>query len=180
MRIKFPKQSIYALITTFVFAIGLIVFATNFLIPKGKEFRANKIVLKKERLKLQRYQEFHDKVLKTYNDEKSKNRKIIQAIKNKFERDVFLQHHKRYFISLDITKPKKDNNSSHQWYEVYNVDAISDMKSPVNFYKFIDSLNRSENIIAIEFPINFIREDDKIKSSFKIKIFKKRVENKNS
>ena len=57
-------------------------------------------------------------------------------------------------------------------FNVYEVNTTSQINSPKSFYDFLDAVNKSDWIIAINFPIVFKREDDKIRSSFTMKVYK--------
>jgi len=178
MKINFPRHIIYSII----FAISLIIFAVWFstakLIPMGKEYRKNKIELKKQRADLKRYEDYHDETLKMYNETRSKNRHIIEAFDTKFDIEQFKKDNKKYFINLAVTK--SDKFKKEDWYEIYDVNTTSKIKSPVNFYDFLDALNKSKWIIGITFPINFTKDGELIHSNFKMKVYKKKSSDINS
>jgi len=171
MKISFPRHIVY----TVIFAISMIIFAiwfaTDKLIPMGKEYRKHKIELKKEQTNLQRYEEFHQKTLQVYNMTKSKNRHIIEAFNSNFNPQKFKSLFRKYFIALSITPLKEFQHN--EWYEVYEVNTTSKIKSPTNFYDFLEALNKSNWIIAVTFPIDFVREGELIHSSFKMQVYKK-------
>jgi len=151
-----------------IFAIW---FATVKLIPMGKDYRKNKIILKKEQVDLQRYEDFHKQTLQTFNETKQKNRHIIQAFENKFQSKKFIAIYSKYFIDLKLSKAQQ--SQKNQWYEVYDVNTTSKIKSPKNFYDFLDALNKGEWIVSVDFPIHFQREGELLHSSFSMKVYKK-------
>ena len=171
MKIKFPRRYVYAVLFFIFMLILSIWFSLSFLIPMGKDYRKNRIILKKERLDLKRYEDFYNETSKIYDNLKAKNRNIIQAFKMDFDEQAFLKENKKYFISLNISKD--DNLTQHKWYKVHKVNATSKIKSPTNFYKFLDAVNKSSWIIEVTFPIDFKREGELIHSSFKMKVYKK-------
>ncbi len=175
MKINFPRHILYLTIFSILMIISAIWFAADALIPMGKEYRKNKMILKKERLDLQRHQDFYNETLEVYNDTKSKNRAIIEAFENRFDPQRFKAKYSRFFIDLSISKAS--DPAKNDWYEVYEVKTTSKIKSPVNFYDFLDALNKSKWIIGVTFPIDFRRDGELIYSSFKMQVYKKSEEN---
>ena len=171
MKISFPRHIVYTVVFTIFMIIFSIWFASAKLIPMGKNYRQNKLELKKEKADLQRYQDFYNKTLDIYNKTKTKNRHIIEAFENQFNPEKFKKQYSKYFISLNVSKIKQ--KESKQWYDIYEVNTTSKIKSPGSFYKFLDAVNKSDWIIGITFPIDFKREGELIHSSFKMEVYKK-------
>ena len=141
----------------------------------GKEYRTNRLTLKKEKIDLARYQDYYDKTLELFNKTKTKNRHIIEAFNTDFDPNRFQNTYSKYFIDLSLSKLSDANKSD--WYEVYEVQTTSKIKSPTNFYDFLSAVNKSEWIIGVTFPIDFSREGELIHSSFKIEVYKKAEDN---
>ncbi len=175
MKINFPRHILYLTLFSILMIILSIWFATAKLIPMGKEYRKNRITLKKEKVDLARYQEYHDKTLELFNQTKTKNRHILEAFKNDFDPQLFKSKYGKYFIDLSLSKVHDANKS--EWYEVYEVQTISKIKSPTNFYDFLSAINKSDWIVGVTFPIDFVREGELIHSSFKMQIYKKSKDN---
>ncbi len=171
MKISFPRHILYLTLFSIFMIIFTIWFAMDKLIPMGKEYRKNHIKLKKEKIDLARYQDFYDKTLKHFNQTKAKNRHIIEALENRFDPTRFKTKYGKYFIDLSLSKISDANQS--KWYEIYEVQTTSKIKSPTNFYNFLEALNKSEWIIGVTFPIDFTREGELIHSSFKMQVYKK-------
>ncbi len=171
MKISFPRHIVYTVVFTIVMIIFAIWFATDKLIPMGKEYRKNRVELKKEKVDLRRYEEFYSQTLQIYNNTKSKNRHIIEAFENKFDPQKFKAYYGKYFISLTLSPSKEFKRN--EWYEVYEVNTTSKIKSPTNFYDFLEAINKSDWIIGVTFPIDFVREGELIHSSFKMQVYKK-------
>ena len=174
MKINFPRHILYLTLFSILMIVFAIWFATVKLIPMGKEYRKNRITLKEARIDLQRYQQYHDKTLKLFNTTKTKNRHIIEAFENEFDPKRFQTMYSKYFIDLTLSKATDINKSD--WYEVYEVQTTSKIKSPTNFYKFLDAINKSDWIVNVSFPINFAREGELIHSNFKIEVYRKSKE----
>ncbi len=86
-----------------------------------------------------------------------------------FNKDRFQKQHRNYFSSLRLSKLAK--TSVEDEFISYEVNTSSEISSPKSFYNFLDAVNKSDWIIAVEFPINFKRDSEMIKSSFTMKVY---------
>ena len=75
---------------------------------------------------------------------------------------------RNYFSSLTLSKLSKVGDEDE--FISYEVNTTSEISSPKSFYDFLDAVNKSDWVIAIEFPINFKRDGEMIKSSFTMKV----------
>ena len=171
MKVNISRQNIYLLALSLVLLIFVLLFSFLVLIPKGKEYREQRSELRKENLKLKRYEDFNSDTYELLKKLQSKNRHVITAFKNEFNPDRFEKKNKDYFSSLVISK-KVYTKSKEDEFSVYEVNTTSHISSPKSFYNFLDSINKSDWIIKVNFPINFKREDDMIKSSFTMRVYK--------
>jgi len=171
MKISFPRHTVYTISFTIFLIIFAIWFAVGILIPEGKNYRKNRTVLLKEKANLQKYDDFYKKTLTIYNEKKSKNRYIIEALNNNFNPQKFTNEYHKHFISLSLSKI--DYHGKTKIYDIYEVNTTSKIKSPTNFYSFLDAINKSQWLIEVTFPINFTREGELIHSSFKMHVYKK-------
>lgn len=147
----------------------MIIFSFGILIPKGKQYREARLELRKENVKLRKYQNFYDDTLATFKDLQSKNRHIITAFDTAFNPDRFEKQHKVFFSSLRISKIARSKDE--EGFATYEVNTTSQISSPTNFYDFLDALNKSDWIIGVNFPIDFKRDAEMIKSSFTMKVY---------
>ncbi len=169
MKINISRQNIYLLFFSIFLLIFVLVFAFAFLIPEGKEYRNKRVDLKKESVELKKYVYFRDEVLEKLTELKSENRHVITAFDTTFDAKRFQKLHTPYFNSLTISK--KIDLPNEEGFSVYEVNTISEINSPKSFYDFLDAVNKSDWIISINFPINFIRENEIIRSSFTMKVY---------
>jgi len=169
VKINISRQYIYLMVVSLFLFIFVLVFSFAVLIPEGKEYRIKRVELKKTNKELREYENFHNETLETLQDLKSKNRRIITAFDATFNPSRFEKQNKNYFSSLSISevnflKVEKD-------FAIYEVNTTSEISSPSTFYDFLDSVNKSDWIIAVNFPINFKRDGELIKSSFTMKVY---------
>jgi len=169
VKIKVSRHYLYiSLISVFLFFFVL-VFAFGILIPKGKEYRESRLELYKANVELQKYQSFHHDVLRKLKDLQSKNRHIITAFDTPFYPQRFEEKHKVFFSSLKISKVSRSKDEDS--FATYEVNTTSEMSSPKNFYDFLDALNKTDWIIGVNFPIDFKRDGEMIKSSFTMRVY---------
>jgi len=170
MKINVSRQSVYLLALSIFLLIFVFVFSFAILIPEGKEYRKQRMQLRKESIELREYNDFRDETFHMLKNLQSENRHIIMAFDNTFKVEKFQQKYKEYFSALKLTKLSKIKDEND--FSLYEVNSTSKIDSPVSFYNFLEALNKSNWIISIEFPINFTRENDLISSSFTMKVHK--------
>lgn len=175
-KIKIPKVYIYGIdvIKNFAFFtlyIIITLLAIAFLIaPAVKTF-------KKDQKKYYAIKSQYDATLNTYNQTlkelnalKKKNAKILSALRRDFDTTNFKNFSSKY---MDIKEIKEVNQS------VYKEDFIkttyiakAKIKSPKNFYDFIDALKNYKYVLRVYFPINFQKDKENIDLTLKIEHFK--------
>ena len=169
MKINISRQHIYLLSMLTFFLVFVLLFSFAVLIPGGKEYRENRAEFKKELKEVRRYQNFHDEVELKLKELQSENRHIITAFDATFDQHRFQKQHRDYFSSLKLSELEKVSNEDE--FISYEVNTTSEISSPKSFYNFLDAINKSDWIISVEFPINFKRDGEMIKSSFTMKVY---------
>lgn len=169
MKISISRQNIYLLAVSVFLLIFVLLFSFLVLIPEGKEYREKRVELKKERKLLREYRSFHDETLELLKKLQSDNRAVITAFDTSFKKVKFEKKHRPYFSSLNISK--LPSLSKEGEFSVYEVNTTSRISSPKSFYEFLDAVNKSDWIVGINFPINFVRDGELIKSSFSMKVY---------
>jgi len=169
MKISISRQNIYLLIVSIFLLIFVLLFSFLVLIPEGKEYREKRATLIKEQRSLREYQNFHDETLEFLKELQSENRAIITAFDKSFNSVKFEKQYKSYFSSLSVSKIPQITKEDE--FSVYEVNTTSQISSPKSFYEFLDAINKSDWIVGVNFPIEFIREGELIKSSFSIKVY---------
>lgn len=169
MKIKISRQNIYLIVLSSILLIFVLLFSFVVLIPEGKKYREQRVELQKEAKELRKYQNFHDETLEVYKQLQADNRHVIEALTAPFNVERFEKLHKEHFRSLIIAE--KEKIADEDPFCVYEVNTTSHINSPQSFYDFLDAINKSEWIIGINFPINFVRDGDLIKSSFTMRVY---------
>jgi hypothetical protein len=170
MKINISRQSIYLLSLSIFLLIFVLLFSFLVLIPEGKEYREKRGEVSKQRAELRRYTEFSDTTLEKLKQLQADNRHIITALDTSFNPERFEKQHRTFFTSLTLAKQEKKENEDD--FLVYEVNTTSSINSPQSFYEFLDAVNKGDWIIGINFPINFKRDSELIKSTFTMRIYK--------
>lgn len=169
MKINLSRQMIYLLILSVLLFIFVLLFSFLVLIPNGKEYRIKRTSVKKQNLELRQLENYGLEVEQKLQKLVSDNRRIITAFNTKFDANRFEKQYKTHFTSLTLQRQAKLEDE--QGFSVYEVNTTSKINSPQSFYNFLEAVNKSDWIIGINFPINFQREKELIKSSFSIKVY---------
>lgn len=170
MKINFSRQNIYLLSISIFLLIFVLVFSFAILIPKGKEYRVDRTEIRKINLELKQLDNFSNETMSILKKLQTDNRHIITAFDTEFNAQRFQKQYEGYFSSLKLSKIAKI--SVEDDFTVYEVNTTSQISSPKSFYNFLEAVNKSDWIISINFPINFTRDGEMIKSSFTMKVYK--------
>jgi len=169
MKSSISRQHIYLLVASLILFIFVLIFSFAVLIPEGKEYRIKRVELKKANKELREYEYFYEETLDTYKNLQAKNRTIINAFDATFSPYRFEKQHKKHFSELTVSE--LNIASADKDFAVYEVNTTSQINSPKNFYDFLDAVNKSDWIIGVNFPINFKRDGELIRSSFTMKVY---------
>ncbi len=179
MKVNISRQNIYLLALSTFLLLFVLLFSFLVLIPKGKEYREERNELKKANRELRKYENFDSDTFSLLKKLQSDNRHIITAFKTDFNADRFEKQNKNYFSSLSVSK-KVFIDKVEDEFSVYEVNTTSHISSPKSFYQFLDAVNKGDWMIKINFPINFKRDADMIRSSFTMRVYKASRESNSS
>ena len=175
IKFKLPKIKIYGIDivkNTLFFAISVILtlLIIIFIIaPSIKTFKSAKIQYYSTKQEFEKTQSEYKKTLHSLNILKNKNQKIISALKRKFDKKNFSLFAKNY---MQIENIKELNSSIYKEKFIktpYLITAV--IKSPKNFYDFVDASKNYKNILRVYFPIDFEKDSEEINLTFKIECY---------
>ena len=169
MKLNISRQTIYLLVLSVLLLIFVFLFAFLALIPQGKEYRTQRLEMKKYVANEAQFNSWHDEVFEELKELQSSKKHIIAAYENDFNKERFIKINSIYFETLKLSELQKQENEDT--FTLYEVNATSKIDSPNSFYAFLQSINKSDWIVNVNFPIRFEREGNLIKSSFTLKIF---------
>jgi len=169
MKINMSRQYIFLLAMATILLTFVLLFSFTVLIPKGKEYREQRTNLRRVEVDLRRHENFNDTTAQELKKVQINNRHIIESFDATFNPQRFQMLNKNYFNSLTLSKISQ--LTDEDGFAVYEVNATSHINSPKVFYNFLDAINKGDWIIGINFPINFKREADVIRSRFTMKVY---------
>ena len=175
-KFKLPKLKIYGIDVIknalfFAFYIFLTLFIIAFIIaPSVRVFKntKNSYFLSEEEFEntKNKYQSILQKLTKLQNQ----NLRILNAFKRDFNENNFKLFAKNYMTITNIKKQKTSLYKEKFLKTSYMITAK--IKSPKNFYDFVDNSKNYKNIIRVYFPIDFEKSDKEINLTFKIDVYK--------
>jgi len=170
VKLNLSRQTLYMLVIALLLLIIVFLFSFLFLIPKGKEYRIERMAMKKEFAKEREYQQWYDETHAQLQQLRSDHKHVIEAFENRFEPKRFIALYQNRFDALSLTPmmPLEHNATD---FELFEVNTTSRIDSPQVFYDFLDQINKSEWIINVNFPIHFEREGEMIRSSFSMEVY---------
>ena len=176
IKIKIPKIKIYGIdviknFLFFFFYIILILFIiATILAPSVKIFKKTKQEYFQTNNEFENTKQQYQTLLKEVNKLKNKNQKILSALKRDFDINNFKLFAKQYMNLISIKKQKTSPYKKYFIKTSYLVNAV--IKSPKDFYDFIDKSKNYKNLIRVYFPFNFVKENKEINLTFKIEVYK--------
>lgn len=101
---------------------------------------------------------------------KADNAHVIKAFRHAFTQSEFMEYAKKFFTDVRLSEVSKSGYQKE--FTEYELNVTSALKTPSNFYNFLEGLNRYSNIIQADFPIHLEATDkEHITSTFKIKVY---------
>ena len=169
MSSSISRQHIYLLSVSIFLFIFVLLFSFSTLIPSGKEYRLKRAEIKRISRDFREFENFHYDALDTLKNLQAQNVRIITAFDATFDPKRFEKENKKYFSDLSVQELQFKKVEKE--FAVYEVNTTSQISSPTSFYDFLDAINKSDWIVAINFPIDFKRDAEMIKSSFTMKVY---------
>ncbi len=153
-----------------IFIVITLVLLLTLIVPNIKEYRTARGQYNNASVHKIRVQSVLAERENDLKELQSKNRKVFEAFKHKFTQDEFIGFANNFFDKVTLKEVKQSDYKKE--FKVYELNVTSSLKTPVNFYKFLEGLNHYQNMIQADFPIELISNGDIINSSFKIRVYK--------
>lgn len=100
---------------------------------------------------------------------KAENVHIMGAFKHPFTQEEFIRYAGTFFKQVSLTEVTKSDYKKE--FIEYELNVTSTLKTPTNFYNFLEGLNRYTSIVQADFPIHLESGKESISSTFKIKVY---------
>jgi len=173
--LKLPKIKIYGidviknfLFFTFYIILTLFIIAT-ILKPSVQIFKQTKTKYFNTKNQLETTKSQYEEVSQKLKTLTNSNQKILNALKREFNLNNFKLFAKDFMkinsIKKEQTSPYKDKFIKTS----YLIKAT--IKSPKNFYDFIDASKNYKNLIRVYFPFDFVKNKNDINLTFKIEVY---------
>lgn len=164
-KIDIVKLLLYLLI----FIVVTLVMVLFVIVPNIKDYRSSKTVYKKAFVHKMRVENvLQDRDLELSNLTTT-NRRAITSFLHKFSTDNFIKYAGKFFEEVSLVEVNKKEYKKE--FVEYELKVSSTLKSPTKFYDFLEGLNRYENIIQADFPIQMESNVSTISSAFTIKVY---------
>lgn len=159
----------------------LVLFLLIFLlvIPAVKSYKGVNRKFAEEKASYLAARNEHDTIFDRLKTLQSEKRKIIEAFENPWNEKAFLSKAKRYFKKVDLTPV--ESNATDKYFRTYEFSVMTKMKSPENFYNFIDAFPSIPFVIQADFPIAFrAHGGEEIEGIFHIRVYEEKTEREES
>ncbi len=176
IKFKLPKLKIYGIDVIknalfFTFYIILTLFIIAFIMaPSIKEFKSTKNAYFLSEQEFENTKQTYQSILEKLTKLQNQNQKILNAFKRNFNKNNFKLFAKNYINIIKITKQNTTPYKDKFIKTSYMITA--QIKSPKNFYDFVDNIKNYKNIIRVYFPIDFEKSNKEINLTFKIEHYK--------
>ncbi|WP_300363199.1 hypothetical protein [Hydrogenimonas sp.] len=153
----------------------LILFVLIFVlvIPTVKSYKSVNKKYVEEKANYLAAKDEHDTIFDRLKTLQSDKRKIIEAFENPWNEKAFLAKAKRYFKKVELTPV--ESNATDRYFKIYEFSVMTKMKSPENFYNFIDAFPSVPFVIQADFPIAFrAHGGDEIEGIFHIRVYEEK------
>jgi cell division protein FtsL len=150
------------IIIVFVLYFNVVVISIEKYKEVGNEIKKyNKIVVKTKK-----EHDYYENRLRAL---KSANRKILRATLNEYTALEVGKYLQSNFVNFDIQDTQESITKSN--FKFVELDIKTTTKSIINFYRFLQQMNSSYNIIKVAFPVELVSQGDNIEIRFKLKIY---------
>lgn len=155
----------------FLMAFIVITFSIVFLmiIPNVKEHRALQTEYKRVLVHKTRVENLYLEREAELSKLKVENDAVIKAFKHVFTQEEFITYARKFFAEVHLTQITKSEYKKE--FVEYELNVTSMLKTPTNFYSFLEGLNRYSSIVQADFPIHLESGKESITSTFKLKVY---------
>jgi len=164
-KIDIVKLLIYLLI----FIVMTLFMILVVIVPNVKELRASKSLHNTAQVHKMRVENILNDRKIEFSELNSENRRAIISFMHKFSVENFIKYAGGFFTQVSLVE--LDKKAYKKEFIEYELRVSSSLESPVNFYLFLEGLNRYENIVQADFPIHMESNNSKITALFAIKVY---------
>ena len=157
------------LIFLMVFIIVTFAFIFLLIIPNVKDHRVLQAEYKRVLVHKTRVENLFLERETELSKLKAENVHVISAFKHPFTQEEFIRYAGKFFAQVSLMEITKSEYKKE--FVEYELNVTSMLKTPTNFYNFLEGLNRYSSIVQADFPIHLESSKESISSTFKIKVY---------
>ncbi|KFL34822.1 MULTISPECIES: hypothetical protein [unclassified Sulfurospirillum] len=157
------------LIFLMVFIMVTFAFVFLLIIPNVKEHRILQAEYKRVLVHKTRVENLFLEREAELSKLKAENVHVISAFKHPFTQEEFMRYAGKFFTQVSLKEVTK--SAYKKEFVEYELNVTSTLKTPTNFYNFLEGLNRYTSIVQADFPIYLESSSESISSTFKIKVY---------
>lgn len=157
------------LIFLMIFLVITFVFVFLLIIPNVKEHRILQAEYKRVLVHKTRVENLFLEREAELSKLKAENVHIIKAFKHPFTQEEFMRYASKFFTQVSLMEVTKSDYKKE--FIEYELNVTSTLKTPSNFYNFLEGLNQYDSIVQADFPIHLESTKESISSTFKIKVY---------
>ena len=173
---KVPKATIYGIdivknFIFFAFFVLITIIIVSFTIsPAIRDFKQTKKEYYETKNKLEVTANKYKEKIKKLKKIKNINKKILNAFKRDLNKETFSLFASNY---MEIYSVKKTNFTKFQKDFIKTTYIVeSTIKTPKNFYDFIDAIKNNKYILRVYFPNRFVKNNEEINLILKIEHYR--------
>lgn len=157
------------LVYILIFVVVCLVMIFAFIVPNIKEYREINLQNRSQTASVTKINQIYNTKNANLNEMKEKQRLVFKAFETKFDKVNFSSFAGKFFSDVRLAEvPPQEINEKFLRYEL---NVTTSLQTPSKFYHFIDALAKYDNIIKVDFPIHMRGQDDKIHTTFNIKVY---------
>lgn len=161
----------FSMLLFFLAFVGISMFIIFiFIVPNVRVYKKVKVEASRHEYKVKRLEGLLKKDRDRFYKLTKKRLVLLNNLDRDFDAEDFMKFAKSYFQSVSLSKIRQASQGG-KIFTTYELNLTSSLKSPENFYKFLDKLKEYKNVIKANFPVKMIAKNDTITASFNIKIY---------
>lgn len=156
------------LLLLFVLLSVIVLFGFFVFTPKIKEYRTLNLELQRSTSNLTKLEATFDKDYARLKILQEREHNIDAALHKYFNQDRFEEYLRLFFpvVTIERVKQQKDNGLN-----VEVLDIRSVIKTPVEYYRFIDALHEFEWVVEANGVLQFKGTEEGIATHFTVKVY---------
>ncbi len=153
----------------FFVALALLILVV-LIVPSAREYKKTKTSYLRQELATRQTEQILSQKEQHLQKIIKGNSKLLDALSARFDREDFIAYADKFFKNVKLSKAK--NQKALDGYTIYELNVTSSLKTPSNFYNFLDGLESYKNVVKVGYPITMQAHGTNIKASFSLKVYR--------